>query len=250
VEVGQPVPEAQLQDLTSQAPSPLLLEGKACLFLLFRPGQKHTLEGLTAVASLQPEFEPRGVRFVAVTTDRYPASAATEALAAAGARMPILVDNGEEFFASLGVRVTPTVGLVDARHRLAAWEPYRRIQFRDILAARLKFMLGDIGEKELEKAIAPDDASEGDDAIVARRYLNLGRLLLKSGDLEKARHSARRALEKNPKLAAAHALLGQIALADKDCDEAQKAFGAALALDPSDGEASAGRERCAKGQAR
>lgn len=244
--VGEPLPAVPLLEPSRAAPAPLLAKGRPCLFLIFRPGQKHALEGLAAAAALQREFEPRGVRFAAIITDAYSPSAAAEALSQAGAKMPLFVDRGEELFARLSVDATPAAGIADARGMLVAYEPYRRIQFKDILRARLRFALGDIGPSELDRALAPEDASEKSASIAARRYLALARRLFESGDRERARHSAAQALEKDPSLAEAQALLGQIALAQGDCPPALEAFRAALALDPGNAEATAGQGRCAR----
>ncbi len=55
---------------------------------------------------------------------------------------------------------------------------------------------------------------------------------------------ARKALERDAGLAAAHALMGEVHAAQGDCAAALEAFDQALALDPADAHALAGRKAC------
>jgi Tfp pilus assembly protein PilF len=79
---------------------------------------------------------------------------------------------------------------------------------------------------------------------VARRDVNLGRMLLKRANYEKATQSANKALERAP-IAAAYSLLGDVAAAQGDCKKASRQYEQALKLDPKDAVALAGKAACA-----
>ena len=164
----------------------------------------------------------------------------------AGVRMPVLVDRGDALYSRLGVRLHPVVGLADSKHRLVAWQPYTRLNYCEAIKARIRFLLGEIGEAELNKVLEPPVATMpgADPSKVGMRDVNLGRRQLAQKFHDKALASARKALERDAGLAAAHALMGEVHAAQGDCAAALEAFAEALKLDPADAHALAGRKAC------
>jgi tetratricopeptide (TPR) repeat protein len=245
VALGAPLRDRDMPTLDGGR-APLLGSARASVFVFFRPAQDHSLETLRQLARLEREFAGKPVRFVAIASERHGADSVRAMVREAGIGMPVLVDVGDALYGELGVSLHPVVGVADASHRLAAYEHFRKINQLDVLRGRIQLLLGEIGEAEMQRLVAPERATSGDAHAVAVRRLHLGRALLERGHAAQAEESARKSLEADPALAAAHALLGDALAAQQRCDEARAAFGEALRLDPRAAGAREGLARCGR----
>ncbi len=88
-------------------------------------------------------------------------------------------------------------------------------------------------------------AEESGPALVARCYRNLTRMLLKVKNHAKAEETARKSLESDPDLAAAHGALGA-ALAGQVRPETLPELAIALEGDPADATALEARKACGR----
>jgi tetratricopeptide (TPR) repeat protein len=160
---------------------------------------------------------------------------------------PVLVDAGDALYGKLGVRLHPVVGIADRSLKLFAYEHFRKINFREIMLARLRLALGEIDQAAMDRAIDPPRGTlPGDDPRdVARRHVNLARQLWKRGNAEKALEYCRRSLEVAP-LADAWALQGEVLAARGRCPQALPAFDAALKIEPAHAVAKKGRQGCTR----
>jgi tetratricopeptide (TPR) repeat protein len=89
-------------------------------------------------------------------------------------------------------------------------------------------------------------AEESGPALVARRYLNLIRMLFRVKNHAKAEETARKGLEMDPSLAAAHGVLGAALAGQGKCAEALPELKIALEADPADATALEARKACGK----
>ncbi len=247
VEPGAVLENAELPALGGGTAT-LLGKARASVFVFFRPKQDHSLETLRQLAGLEKELAGKPVRFAAVVSGTWAAGDVQEAVAASWIRMPVLVDQGDALYGRLGVRVHPVVGIADEKWRLAAYQPFEKINQAEVLRARIRRVLGEIGDAELAKALAPARATmPGEDrALVARRDVNLGRMFLERRAWQKALDAARKAQERDATSAAARTLAGQALAGMGRCGEALAEFEAALALDPRDGAAAEGKKGCSR----
>jgi tetratricopeptide (TPR) repeat protein len=246
-EVGATVEEAELPALGGGTVSLLGRGAAASVVVLFRPDQENSVDALRQLAGCVREFAGKPVHWVAVVSAAWPEEQVRSAARAAGFRMPIAVDRGDEIYARMGARLHPVIAVVGKDRRLAAWEPYRRLNHCERVAARLRFLLGEISQAELDRVLSPPQATMpgAEASAVARRDVNLGRRQLQQGIAEKALESARKALARDRGLAAAHALLGQALAALGRCPEALPSFAEALRLDPAEAAALEGQRACA-----
>jgi tetratricopeptide (TPR) repeat protein len=141
--------------------------------------------------------------------------------------------------------VHPTVAVLDKEHRLVQFQPYSKLNFCESVLVRIRHVLGEVDDKGLARGLDPAADQEKGNTAAARRDLKLAELLLKGGNLDKALEVAKKGVSNDPKSAAAQALLGQIHAAKGDCAEANRAFEAALKLDPSEARAKTGQSTCA-----
>lgn len=231
-EAGQKVDPVELATLAG-GKAPLVSRGaRVNVFLFFRAGQDRSVDALRQLAACEKEFAGKGVRVVGVVSGATPAADVKAALSAAGAGFPVLLDEGDKVYEALQVRMAPVAGVSDGAGVLQAMEPYRQLDFGDVIRARVRFALGEIDRAALEAVLNPAAAPlPGDDPLAkARRDVKMARRLIEFGQLEAAVKQGRKALEQAPipeafpVLALAYAKLGRCADAKKMLDQAQAAL--------------------------
>lgn len=218
-------------------------EARVSVFVFLRPDQEHSRQVLRGLAEVEEEMAARPVHWAAVVSSRFPAIDVATAVADAGIAMPVLIDREDALYGELGAALHPVLGMTDADHVLVAYQPFRKIHFKELLRARIRHQLGEISDAELAAVEnpAPAAAAGGDPA---RRHLRLARMLLVSGRLDKALEAVARSLEADPESAEAHALRGSILASQDDCAAALEAFAEALRLDPEESTAREGEKTC------
>jgi tetratricopeptide (TPR) repeat protein len=245
VAVGDRLANPRLPRLGGGAAELLSASATVSLFVFFRPEQDRSLEALKTLARLQKEFAGKPVRMVAVVSDSWPEEAVQALVREAGFGAPVLVDAGDALYGALGVRLHPVVGLCDGQQRLAAYEPFRQVNFAEIIRGRIRLMLGESTEAEMARVLEPEKATTGSPAAEARRYFNLARMLWTRKNAGKALEAVRRSLAIAP-TAPAWALQGQILAAGGDCRAATPLFEQALTIDPTEPVAIEGLKGCAR----
>jgi tetratricopeptide (TPR) repeat protein len=241
--IGTPVADAELTTL--QGGAARVLGDETSVLVFFRPNQERSAVALRELSQCRAGLAARPVRWVGVVSDSVPALGAQTLVRDAGFDAPVLVDRGDALYGRLGIALHPVVVIVGRDRKLAAFEPFRSVNFCAVVTARVRHALGELGDAELQAVLEPPQSKEGGDQQVAARYRALAQMQLKSGHLDKALDSSRRSLEKAPNAAASHAVLGEVLAAQGRCADALPAFREALALDAANAVATAGIERCA-----
>lgn len=218
---------------------------RAGVVVFFRAGHDRSLALLSDVARCQARLEGKPVRWLGVVTEDTAPALAREAAVKAGARIALAIDRGQALYGALGLKTLPTVLVVGPNRKVAAMDAFRALDGCDVLTVRVRRVLGEATDADVEAALSPPpSALPGDDpSHVAHRHLRLGEHLLETGKLAKAHEEVRKALFTAPS-ADAWALEGDIFVAEKDCPRARKAFENALKLSAQHARALAGRARC------
>lgn len=241
--IGTPVANAQMPTLDG-GKAFALRDAEANVLVFFRPNQERSMGALRELAQCQAAFSGKSVSWVAVVSSSAPAESVAAILRDTGFAAPVLVDRGDTLYGSLGLSLHPVVVIVGRDHKLAAFEPFRSVDFCSVVSARIRWVLREITEDELRNALAPPKSTQGGNEQVARRYHALAQALFKAANYDKALENARRSLDKDPQAAPVHALLGQILSAQGNCANAVPAFEQALAIDAASASAREGLERC------
>ncbi|BDG02694.1 thioredoxin domain-containing protein [Anaeromyxobacter oryzae] len=245
VAVGDVVDDAELRTLDGGKHHLVASGAKANVLLFFRPQQEHSLDTLRDMAACEKAFAGKPVHWVAVVSSSWTTEEIRGAIAGTGIRMPVLLDEGDALYGRLGVRLHPVIGILDARRRLVAYEPFRQINYCDRVKARIQLLLGEIGEAEFAKVDAPEPSTTRTDDGVARRHLNYARTLVRIQKLDRALEEVRKSLALVPS-AAAYALQGEILAAQGKCPDALRAFDVALKMEPANAVAVEGRKSCGR----
>ncbi|MBK9516412.1 MAG: hypothetical protein IPO09_03465 [Anaeromyxobacter sp.] len=244
--VGTPVENLELRTIAGGKERLLSSKARANVLVFLRTGQERSSDALVQLAACEKLFAGRAVRWVGVVSSSEEPAAVQALVARTGVAMPVLVDQDDALYGALGIRLHPMVAFTDQRFKLAAVEMYRQIDYCEIIKGRIRLMLGEIDEAAFQAVLEPAKGTmPGDDPRdVARRDVNLGRMLLKRKAYDKAQQSANKALERAP-IPAAHVLLGDVFAARGDCAQATRHYRQALTLDAADAAAQAGLAACA-----
>jgi hypothetical protein len=246
VEVGQRVENEELPTLDGRRELLLSTRALANVFIFFRPGNVRSLETLRAMAGCEKEFAGKPVHWVAVVSDGHPREEVRAVVVESGVQMPVLLDVGDRLYGRLGVRLHPVIGIADDKGRLLDYVPFHQINYCDMIRVRIRHALHEVDQAAVDrvdhpaKALFPNEVPGAE----AGRRVKLGEMLLEVGQWAKAAEQARIALEREPGLAAAHALMGRALAGQGRCRKALPEFEEALRLDPGNAPAAAGRRAC------
>ncbi len=230
--VGNVIENVELRGLDGNQ-YPLLSNATANVFIFFKPGQEHSRAALSQLAACEKEMASNSVRWVAIVSDRFSKVEVETAVKETGISMPVLIDAGNALYGKLGVALCPVLGIADQDHKLVAYEYFTKVNFAEIVRARLRYLLKEISVQELERALNPSGASPTAEAEKARRRFKLAEKLFQAKSYQKALENVNKSLEEDRTSAAAYVLKGQILVALGDKAAARGAFAEALKRDPS-----------------
>lgn len=222
----------------------LLSNAAANVIVFFKPGQENSILALKEIAALEKEFVGKSVRWVGIVSDRISKADTEAAVKETGIAMPVLIDAGDALYGRFDVALVPVTFLCDRDHKLVAYQPFTKVNYGAVIEARIRHLLQEINDEQLSAVLNPPVATFSSDAAAAQRRLKLAEMLFKSKSYDKALESVNVSIEKDPGLAAAYSLRGEILAAQDKCSEALAAFEQALKLDPKDVRASQGKESC------
>ena len=243
VEVGSVIPNPSLPAFDG-AERTLAEPEVLTVFIFFSPDHQHCCEVLKEIADLQGDLDDDEFRWVGIVSDRFSREAVSEAVEAAGVDLMLLVDTGDTLYGELGVRLYPTIGIVDGESVLQAYLPYAKVNYMAAVEAHLRHAAGQINDQQLQAALHPTSFQVDSDVAGVGRNLKFARILLKSGKLDKALSKAVEAENAAPGSADAHALVGVILVEMGKCDEGRGHLESALNIDPGNTEAAEALARC------
>lgn len=160
--MGTPIADAELARVDAPGKARVFGTSNTTVLVFFRAAQPRSREALREIAGCMKDLQSRPLRWVGLVADREPPQAVRALLAETGFAIPTLVDAGDALYGSLGLSLHPVVVVADAQHRLAAFEPFRAVDFCRVLTAQVRRVLGEISEDELRAALAPPPAEAAD----------------------------------------------------------------------------------------
>jgi tetratricopeptide (TPR) repeat protein len=221
----------------------LLTNATANVFIFFRPGQDYSRIALKESAAVEKELAGKSVHWVGIVSDRVDKADAQSMVKEAGLSIPILIDVGDVLYGKLGVAQVPVTLLCDQQHKLVAYQPFTKVNYAEVVRARVRNLLKEISDEEMAAVLNPPAALTDSDDAAAGRRLKLAGKLFEAKIYEKALESVDVSIQENPS-AAAYALRGDILAAQGKCAEAVPAFDQALKLEPQNARALQGMKTC------
>ncbi len=246
VAVGDVIDNEELATLDGGKAPLFSPKALANVLIFFRPQQEHSLSALRQMAQCEQEFAGRPVRFVAIVSSSWPPDEVKAVIAETGVKMPVLVDAEDHLYGKLGVRLHPTIGIVNEKRELVAYEPFKKINYCDRVRGKIRYALHEIDLAEVQRSENPPRALFPNEikGAVSNRHVKMGERFLQARQYDKAAREAKGVIEKEPDFAPAHVLLGDTLAAQGRCADALPAYDAALKLDPSNKAATKGKQAC------
>ena len=231
VAVGDTLPDLELAGPRSGAASYLGTdEVRARVFVFLKGGRDSSDKFLETITELKQEFSDRPVAWSLIVSDRN-APAWIDTVCSRCPGVAVLVDKGDQLYGTLGVALTPVVGIADHDRVLQSYLTYRKINFRPTISAHLKFILGDIDQAKLDQLLSPHGRMRDSVAGSAGRKLKLAKMLLARKKYDMAIQQTNSALKDLPDLAEAYNLLAEIHTAQGDEESADIARAKARELE-------------------
>lgn len=234
-EPGSMLENVELKTIAGGKASLLSTRAKANVFVFFRTGQERSLDALKQMAACEKELAGKAIYWAAVVSGSEPPADVQAVVAQTGIKMPILIDEGDVLYDRLGVRLHPMVGIADGKLKLHAMEPYRQLEYCEVIKTRIRMLLGEADQATLDKLINPEKSPlPGSDPMKkAQRDVNMARRLYEIGQYSDAVKFANKALEVAP-VGHAFTIMGQAYVKLGKCAEANRAFDQAVKLDPKE----------------
>ncbi|MBI5444651.1 MAG: hypothetical protein HY900_25980 [Deltaproteobacteria bacterium] len=223
---------------------PAIEDGSVNVLVFFHPEKEYSRLGLADLVPCVARTAGKPVRWATVVSASLPAEASLAAVRAAGLSLPVLLDEGDAYYAELGLSQLPAVVIFDKGRKLAVLQTFTKLNFCDHVFTQVRRTLGEISEAEARADLDPTPIPIRGEASAAMRHVKKAQLLLRNGDTEKALVAAREGVAMDDKLAAAHGTVGSCLAAAGNCAAAKEAFDKALALDPADARALGGKKAC------
>lgn len=183
----------------------LLARDRLNVLVFFRPGQDRSLDTLQRMAECEVALAQKPVHIVGLVSGGAPLVEVKALVAETGIKAPVLIDEGDQLYGRLELRQHPMIVIVDRRFRTAAFEPYVRLRYCEIVRARVAFLLGEIKQAELDRVLRPPKAEFPNEVGggAAVRFVRLGNKELQKGNCALAVRAFDKALERDPKNAEA-----------------------------------------------
>jgi tetratricopeptide (TPR) repeat protein len=231
-QIGEPLPDAEMPALGG-GKDHLFTNAAANVFFFFKPGQEHSQATLKQIAQCAKDFAAKPVRWVGIISDRADTDRAIRDLKEADLGVPVLIDTNDVFYGQLGVALTPVIGIVGSDDRLAAYEPFTKVNYSNILRARIRFLLKEITAAELAEALRPGELKDDSETQVAHRWLRLAERAFAASNYDRALENVRTSFSHDTNLVPAHVLMGRALSAQGKKTEAAQCFEQALRLEPA-----------------
>ncbi len=245
-EAGSLVDNVELKTIAGGKEKLLSPKVKANVFVFFRTNQERSLDALKQMATCEKDLAGKSIHWAAVVSSSEPPADVQAMVQQSGIRMPVLVDEGDVLYDRLGIRLHPIVGIVDAKGVLQALEPYRQIEYCDVIKTRIKVLLGEATVADVDKVTNPDKSPlpGADPMKKAMRDVNMARRLYEIGQYATSVQFAQKAIMVAP-VAHAYTVMGQSYAKLGKCADATKALDQAVKLDAKETEAAnAARATC------
>ncbi|MBU8870905.1 MAG: hypothetical protein KOO60_08615 [Gemmatimonadales bacterium] len=190
-------------------------DSQARVFAFVKDGRVSSNEFLETMAGLHEEFLGRPVSWSLVVSKRC-SPAWIDTVCNRCPDVSVLIDKDDKLYGTLGVPLTPVVGIGDGDRILRAYLTYRKINYQALISAHVKFILGDIDQAELDLLLNPHGRMRDTVAGSSARKLKLARLLFDKQKFDLAIKQVESALSEQPNLPEAYELLVEIRLAGGD----------------------------------
>jgi len=217
------------------------LIGQPAAVIFWRPDHKLSMDALRDMNAAARDIGPLKFKVLVVDAKLSTVQDVQQALAGENISFPVVLDPQRELYKKVGLIVSPTTLIFDAKGILRFVVASHARQFRQVVKARLRFLLGEIDQQTMKEQVKPTNHHIEPGVAAAWRIYNLGIQLQAEGKTDEAASMFEKAVEKHPPLAEAHCALGYLEFKAGDPNGAAERFQTALEHNPSLPQAQLGR---------
>ncbi len=240
VTIGEPAPEFTLPSVEGPTVSLHDFKGSVVVLIYFRADQKRSTMALEEIKTIQAEFREKDVQFIGIRADSEKKDALPTEINELNIDFPVLLDLERDVYGSYGIRVYPTTLIIDREGKFIYGLPGHALTYKIALKGHLKFILGEITEKEMEELVHPHQKQIDEATLLAHRKYHLALKFTEARLFDQAIGFVKQSIAAGPDMAKSHILLGYLFLDAKETDNAIDQFNTALHIDPSSKDAGTG----------
>lgn len=240
VKTGDTAPDFTLSSVQDEAVTLNKYRGSIVVLVYFNAEQARSQEAMKDIQSLFENFRNRDVQVIGVTADAGEKDSIIKTATKYNIDFPILVDSERNVYGDYGIRVYPSTVVIDREGNVAYGIPGHSLSYKVQMEARLRFLLGDINNEELQAAMHPKRVVRDNALLKAERRYNLALTFTRSRLNEQALMTVKQSIMAKPDFVKSHILLGFLLLDEEEADEAYDAFRKALNITPDSKDAMTG----------
>jgi peroxiredoxin/predicted negative regulator of RcsB-dependent stress response len=240
VKAGDAAPDFTLSSLQDETVSLSKYRGSIVVLVYFNMEQARSRETIKDIQSLFERYRSRGVQVFGITADDGEKESILKMAGKHNFDFPILVDSERNVFGDYGIRVYPSTVIIDKEGNVAYGIPGHSLAYKVQMDGRLRFLLGDINDEELQAVMHPKRVVRDDALLKAERRYNLALTFTRSRLNQQALMTVKQSIMAKPDFVKSHILLGFLLLDEEEADEAYNAFRKALNITPDSKDAMTG----------
>ncbi len=240
ISIGEQAPDFTLSSVDGSTVSLSDFRGTVVVLFYFRSGQKQSDIALGEINSMRKSYEEKGIQFIGIRAESEKKDNIRETMNKSDIDFPVLLDLKRDVYGSYGIRVYPTTLIIDRDGKFIYGLPGHALTYKNALEGHLKFILGEINEKEMEGIVHPHQKHIDEAILMAHRKYNLALKFTEARLFDQAIEFVKQSVEAKPDMTKSHILLGFLYLDARETDNAVEQFDTALHIDPSSHDAGTG----------
>lgn len=229
---GQAAPEFSLISVNGNRVSLSDYRGSIIVILYLRADQKRSLLNMDEVQDILGRYRDKGVRVIGIIADSESKEAIIKVIRERDIDYPVLIDAERNVYGDYGIRVYPSTVILDRDGKFAYGIPGHTLSYKTRVEGDIRFMLGEITEKQLAEILSPPVVLRDKATLTAERRYNLALKFVDARLIDQAIDTALSSVEASPDIAKSHILLGFLYLDIEEVDKAFEEFSTALQITP------------------
>jgi peroxiredoxin len=238
--IGMDAPDFPMMSVEGKSVPLSSYRGQVVVLIYWRVSQNRSLQALEDGQDILNRFKDKGISVIGVTADTEHMEAIHNILNDHEIEYPVLLDPGRDIYGAYGIRVYPTTVIINRNGKISYGLPSHPLTYKKSLEAHIKYILGEIDEKEMHERASPHNVHIKESILTAHRDYNLSLNFTEARLLDMAMEAAQKSIEAHAGMAESHVLLGFLYLEKNEADKAFEQFNEALELNPYSHDAKTG----------
>ncbi|MCK5426252.1 MAG: TlpA family protein disulfide reductase, partial [Thermodesulfovibrionia bacterium] len=221
VALGGNAPDFSLKTAEGKTISLGEYKNKVVVLIYWRTDQERSLLALKDGQHIFNTYRNKGVQVLGLTAESEHLEAIKKVYVDYEIEFPILLDPDRQVYGDYGIRVYPSTVIIDKEGKIAYDVPGHAVTYKDAVEGYIRYILGEIGDAELQEIVSPHKKEEKDKSLLeAERRYNLALKFTEAGLIDQAIVAVKQSIDARGDMVKAHILFGFLLLEEKEADEA------------------------------